>query len=272
MSESLLHVRSAPLSAPPSRCVESAERSPARQWGTSGAPLLRQFADRQSGSLSYLLLCPRTREALLIDPVAEDALLYLGVIDEMGGRLVRVIDTHLHSDHRSASAALCGATGALAVAGRCAGIAADIRLDDGDTLPVGRLRLIAAHTPGHTAGCLSFQLGDRWFTGDCLVPGDGGATDEPDSDPARLFDTVRRVFVPLPDETLFYPGRLKCERRVGCLGEERGRNPLFSGLSRDEFVSRRLVAPRPATPAAAALIAVNRQGGAPISDSLRIPQ
>ncbi|MBK7900607.1 MAG: MBL fold metallo-hydrolase [Azonexus sp.] len=202
-------------------------------------PLLRQFADRRSGTLSYLVACPVRRVALLLDPVAADAPLYLGVAEEAGWRIEAVLETHRHSDHASAAALLREATGALILAGRDSGLAADRLLDDGEALTLGFLRPRVAHTPGHTRGCLSLALGERWFTGDCLTLGDGGPTDEPDSDPATLYDTVRRVFVPLPDETLLYPGHLRGPRRVGCIGEERGRNPLFSGLSRDEFVARR---------------------------------
>ncbi|MBL8449983.1 MAG: MBL fold metallo-hydrolase [Dechloromonas sp.] len=202
-------------------------------------PLLRQFADRPSGTLSYLIACPVQRVALLLDPVAADAPLYLGVAEETGWRIDAVLETHRPSDHTSAAAVLREATGALILAGRDSGLDVDRLLDDGEVLRLGCLRPRVVHTPGHTRGCVSLALGERWFTGDCLALGDGGPTDEPDSDPATLYDTVRRVFVPLPDETLLYPGHLRGARRVGCIGEERGRNPLFSGLSRDEFVARR---------------------------------
>lgn len=235
--------------------------NPPRQFAAT--PLLRQFADRTSGTLSYLLACPMEREALLIDPVAGDAALYLGVAGEMGWRIVLVLETHLHSDHPSAAAFLRTTLAAPLLAGERSAIDADRLLADGETLPVGQMRLRAVHTPGHTQGCISLDLGDRWFTGDCLALGDGGGTDEPDSDPATLFDSVRRVFVPLPDETLLYPGHLTGSRRVGCIGEERGRNPLFSGMSRDEFVSRRTAMRTPLPAPARTLISINHHGGSP---------
>ncbi len=235
-------------------------------------PHLRQFADRASGALSYLVACPRTGQALMIDPVFDDALLYLGVVEEMGWRLAYILETHLHSDRRSAAAVVQSATRAVVgVSRQCGPAPGDLVLEGGSLLALGELVLEILATPGHTAGCLSFRLADRLFTGDCLGLGDGGGTDEPDSDPARLFDSVRRHFLPLADEILIYPGRLAGERRIGCIGEERGRNPLFAGQSRDEFVSRRNAGRRPLPAESAAVIAANRRGpGAPASLAKRI--
>jgi glyoxylase-like metal-dependent hydrolase (beta-lactamase superfamily II) len=42
----------------------------------------------------------------------------------------------------------------------------DVLLNDGDTLAVGDVRLKVWHTPGHTAGQLSFKMGNLLFSGD----------------------------------------------------------------------------------------------------------
>ncbi len=42
----------------------------------------------------------------------------------------------------------------------------DLLLHEGDTIPVGELKLNVWHTPGHTAGQLSFQMGNLLFCGD----------------------------------------------------------------------------------------------------------
>ncbi|HVK19099.1 MAG TPA: MBL fold metallo-hydrolase [Fimbriiglobus sp.] len=42
----------------------------------------------------------------------------------------------------------------------------DVRLDEGDVIPVGNVELKVWHTPGHTPGQLSFKLGDLLFSGD----------------------------------------------------------------------------------------------------------
>ena len=42
----------------------------------------------------------------------------------------------------------------------------DLLLNEGDTIKVGNLQLQVWHTPGHTAGQLSFKLGNLLFSGD----------------------------------------------------------------------------------------------------------
>jgi glyoxylase-like metal-dependent hydrolase (beta-lactamase superfamily II) len=49
----------------------------------------------------------------------------------------------------------------------------DKKLKDGDTIQVGNLTIEVLHTPGHTAGQLSFRLGNLIFSGDNIYA-DGG--------------------------------------------------------------------------------------------------
>jgi len=42
----------------------------------------------------------------------------------------------------------------------------DVKLDEGDEVKIGKLKLKVWHTPGHTPGQLSFKLGDLLFSGD----------------------------------------------------------------------------------------------------------
>ena len=42
----------------------------------------------------------------------------------------------------------------------------DVRLNEGDVIAVGDLRLTVWHTPGHTEGQLSFKMGNLLFSGD----------------------------------------------------------------------------------------------------------
>jgi len=206
----------------------------------TASPLLRQFADRDTGALSYLLACPESRQAIIIDPLLEHVPLYLAVLDELDLKLTHVLDTHIHADHTTGSAALRTATGARICLGDCCGADGyDQALTAGEQLAAGSIALEILHTPGHTPGCLTFRWRDRLFTGDCLLIGGAGGTDEPGGDPGRLFDSITRNLLPLPDETLVYPGHDTQGRRVSCIGEERRQNPLFSGISRDEFISRR---------------------------------
>lgn len=213
--------------------------TPSQQPSVDRSPHLRRFVDQRSGACSYLIADDMHAEAALIDPVREEQSLYLGVLDEMGYRLSYVLETHLHADHVSAAAALRAATGAQVVCPRGSGVAgADRLVGDGDSLPLGAASISVLATPGHTPACVTYRWLDRLFTGDALLIGDCGRCDEEGSNAGQLYDSLTRRLLPLADELLVYPGHERGERWVSCIGEERRRNPLLRGASRDEFVRR----------------------------------
>ena len=203
----------------------------------ANTPLLRRFCDSRSGACTYLI--GSADEVALIDPVRDHVSLYLGVIEELGCRLKLVLETHLHADHLSAAASLRELTGARVIAPRDSTIEnADLLVGDGAHLELGSTVIDVLATPGHTPSALTYRWGDRLFTGDTLLIGDCGRCDEPGGNAGQLYDSLYRKLLPLADELLVYPGHDREERWVSCIGEERRRNPLFRGLSRDEFISR----------------------------------
>jgi len=46
------------------------------------------------------------------------------------------------------------------------------------------------HTPGHTAGCVSYVMADRVFSGDALLIGGSGRTDFQQGDAGQLYDSI----------------------------------------------------------------------------------
>ncbi|MEI6415868.1 MAG: MBL fold metallo-hydrolase, partial [Pseudomonadota bacterium] len=199
-------------------------------------PHFRQLRDETTGAFSYLIGCTRTGTALIIDPIVSQTPLYLGMLGELNLRLEWVLETHLHTDHITAADSLREWANARIAVGAHAGIlTANRLLKDGDTISCGDIVLTVLDTPGHTPGCLSYQWGDRLFTGDSLLIQACGRIDEPGSDATQLFDSVTRRLFALPDDTLVYPGHCLAGRRVSSIGEERERNPLFHGTRRDSF-------------------------------------
>lgn len=219
---------------------------------------LRQFLDRSSSTLSYLLACPSSRRALMIDPVRDDLTLYLGVLGEMRWQLELVLETHWHADHVSAAAALRQATGARVACGDPRIEGADRQLLDGEQLDLGSLSIQVIATPGHTPYCLSYQCVDRLFTGDCLLIGDCGNLSGQGADAGRLYDSITRKLLCYPDEMLLYPGHDPQGRQVSCIGEERRNNPFLNGISRDEFIARLMARPCPLSARGDEIAAANR--------------
>jgi glyoxylase-like metal-dependent hydrolase (beta-lactamase superfamily II) len=122
-----------------------------------------------SGCLSYVIGCADTCAAAVIDANLAQADRYKGIAAREGLTIKYVIDTHTHThaDHFSAAKPLAAALGAHVVMHRDSPAPfADMRLDDGDMLAIGGLRLQALHTPGHTRDSMCLVAGDRVFTGD----------------------------------------------------------------------------------------------------------
>ena len=61
--------------------------------------IFRQLFDPQSSTYSYLLADRRSHEAILIDPVFEQAQRDAALIQELGLKLAATLDTHVHADH-----------------------------------------------------------------------------------------------------------------------------------------------------------------------------
>jgi glyoxylase-like metal-dependent hydrolase (beta-lactamase superfamily II) len=190
------------------------------------------------GCQSYLLGCETTRAAMLIDPELSRIDQYRGLCAQHGLSVKYVIDTHTHADHFSASKALGKALGVPVVMHRLAPAPyADLRLDDGDMLICGELKLKALHTPGHTRDSMSLVMADRVFTGDALLIGGTGRTDLPSGDPHELFDSLFDGLLKLPPETLVFPAHDYKGRSHTTIGAEIAENPRLQKTERAEFVA-----------------------------------
>jgi glyoxylase-like metal-dependent hydrolase (beta-lactamase superfamily II) len=157
----------------------------------------------------FVLRDKPTGEAVLIDAANEHERL-LELCQRLGVR--RVLETHGHWDHIQAVPAMREAGYEVAVtaqdAPRLADVGYDVFLDDAEVVEVGRQRLHAIHTPGHTQGSICFLVEGKplLFSGDTLFPGGpGNTTFEGGSFPTIIESIDRRLFT-LPAETLVYPG------------------------------------------------------------------
>jgi sulfur dioxygenase len=202
--------------------------------------IFRQLFDPQSSAYTYLLADGATREALVIDPVFEQARRDAALIEELGLRLRCTLETHLHADHVTGAWLLKERLGSrIAVPASSGAEGADQYVKDGERVAFGKRHLEARATPGHTSGCTTYVLddGSMAFTGDALLIRGCGRTDFQEGDPQTLFRSVRGRIFSLPDECTLFPGHDYRGLTATSVGEEKLYNPrLAEAILEQDFV------------------------------------
>lgn len=201
--------------------------------------LFRQLFDPQSSTYTYLLADPGSREAVLIDPVFEQARRDGALLGELGLTLRATLETHVHADHVTGAWLHRQERGSLIMLAAASGAeGADRYLEPDDHVRFGARHLAVRATPGHTAGCLTFVLDDRSmaFTGDCLLIRGCGRTDFQGGDAGVLYRSVHDQVFSLPDDCLLYPAHDYRGLTASSVAEERRFNPRLGGeLSQSDF-------------------------------------
>jgi glyoxylase-like metal-dependent hydrolase (beta-lactamase superfamily II) len=235
------------------------------------------FFDPATSTLTYVVFDPESRDAVIVDPVADFDPLAVRVTYTSNDRVVRfvqerglnvgwILETHAHADHLSGAPDLRRRLGARVAIG--AGITKvqatfkhilglpdafatdgsqfDALIPDGGELQAGTLTVRAIATPGHTPACVTWQIDDALFTGDAMFMPDGGTgrCDFPQGSADDLYTSIQRLYA-LPDETRVFVGHdyqpggraLRWETTLGA--QKAGNIQLPAGRSRDEFVQFR---------------------------------
>jgi hydroxyacylglutathione hydrolase len=201
-------------------------------------------------------------EAVVVDP-GQDAL--PGIAELCARHRLRPLAallTHGHLDHVWTVAPLAGAHGIPAyvhpadrhlLTDPLAGFAPESRdafgwlnlqepeevleLADGQVIELAGLRLTVDHTPGHTAGHVTFRLPPeaagtagggppRLLAGDLVFAGSIGRTDLPGGSMQAMLASLATRFLTLPDETVVLPGH----GPQTTVGRERATNPFLVDL------------------------------------------
>jgi glyoxylase-like metal-dependent hydrolase (beta-lactamase superfamily II)/rhodanese-related sulfurtransferase len=221
------------------------------------------------GCQSYLIGCADTLSAALIDPELSQIHRYKALVGRDGLHIRYVIDTHTHADHFSGAKQLAETLNVPLVMHRASPTPyAGLRLDDDDMLLVGKLRVRALHTPGHTGDSMCLVVEDRVFTGDTLLIGGTGRTDLPTGDPDQLYDSLFGKLLNLDPALLVFPAHDYKGRSHSTIGTEIAENPRLQKRERADFTRMmrelNLAAPTHLTEA----LRTNMTGGKTVSQML----
>ena len=206
---------------------------------------------------SYLL--GSENDVAVIDP-RRDCQIYIDLAQQKGLKVKYIFETHRNEDYAIGSLELHHFTGADIYHGPGLDWKYGHTLRDGQQFQIGKLRLTAIHTPGHTDESMSYAVTDlssgeatvMVFTGDALFVGDVGRTDlyGPEEAPrlaSNLYDSIFKKLLPLGDGVILCPahgagsvcGINIADRDESTLGVERVQNPLLQ-MSRDEFIKYKM--------------------------------
>lgn len=227
---------------------------------TSGVLKVLPLAHEQ-GCRGYLVFDPERREAAALDVHLDQAAEVAQLLKGEDLHLGLVIDSHTHADHPSAAQKIATAFGARRVAHAKSGHkGATHHPKDGETLEVGRGALRVRHAPGHTPDHLVLETDGAVFSGDTLFIGSVARADFLGGNAGELFDTLARVYAPLPGATVLYPGHDYQGRTESTLAKERSDNPWLKIGDRARFVAALTANPPPKPANMNDLLRYNREG------------
>ncbi|MDR7295289.1 glyoxylase-like metal-dependent hydrolase (beta-lactamase superfamily II) [Pelomonas aquatica] len=233
---------------------------------------IQGFHDPATGTVSYVVHDPATREAAVIDPVLDydaaagrtstrSADLLLAHLREQRLSLQWILETHAHADHLSAAPYLKRqAGGRVAIGEHIREVQAtfgrlynqpvvddgfDRLLRNGERLNIGSLEVTALLVAGHTPADLAYRLEDAVFVGDTLFMPDLGSAraDFPGGDAAQLYRSMQRLLALPPETRVFvchdYPSG-RGARWQTTVAEQRTANiHVRDGVTEAEFVAMR---------------------------------
>lgn len=239
---------------------------------------IETFYDPATFTLTYAVYDPKSKDAVVIDPVLDydplSSTTSTASLEKLEAflrnndlRVHWVLETHAHADHLSGSQYLKRRFDAKVAIGEkirdvqavfrdVFALGADFPVDgsqfdkllaDGEKIKAGSLEIEIIATPGHTPACVTYKIGDAVFTGDALFTEDYGVgrCDFPKGDASALYSSVHDRLYALPDSTRVFvghdyqPGGREV-RWETTIGRSKAENvQLRAADARDTFVKRR---------------------------------
>jgi glyoxylase-like metal-dependent hydrolase (beta-lactamase superfamily II) len=240
-------------------------------------PNVQAFFDEATFTVTYVVSDPETHRGAVIDPVLDYDPSSGRTTTTAADRLVEyiqgsdlkidwILETHVHADHLSGAPGIQARVGGKTAIGQDVisvqstfkelfnivdlavdGSQFDHLFADGESFKIGNIDARVLATPGHTAACVTYVIGDSAFVGDTLFMPDFGSarTDFPGGNAAQLYQSIQKIYS-LPENTrLFMCHDYKAPGRDVFAWETSVREQCDSNIhinkdvSEDEFVALR---------------------------------
>lgn len=244
---------------------------------------IKQFEDTNLAHYSYSILSECEKKIVLIDP-SRNPKQYIEYAREKGAEIIGVIETHPHADFVSSHLELYETTGATIYASKLVGaFYTHQSFDEGQHIQVGKLKLSAINTPGHSPDSICILLehdgiqkaiftGDTLFIGDCgrpdLRPDDGDALKAATKLAKQMYHSLKDKLMSLAEDTIVYPahgagtlcGKALSKDSSSTIGKEKKTNWSLQQQTSEEFV-KELLSGQPFIPAYFAYnVGLNKKG------------
>ncbi len=252
---------------------------------------IQQFEDKNLSHYSYAILSNCEKKIILIDP-ARNTQQYFDYAKENDAQITGVIETHPHADFVSSHLELHEVTGAIIYTSKLVdALYPHQTFDEGQSIQLGKIKLSAINTPGHSPDSISIILehdgkqkavftGDTLFIGDCGRPdlreGVGNIQSTRETLASQMYHSLRDKLMTLPDDVLVYPahgagtlcGKALSEANSSTIGEEKKTNWSLQETTEDEFV-KELLSEQPFVPAYFSYdVDLNRKGASLMKETI----
>ena len=197
-------------------------------------------------------------EAAIIDPLRE-VKPYLDRLEKDNVTLKYIFETHFHADFVSGHLDLSKKTSAPIVYGPTAQPEFEATIaEDNQIFEIGKVKIKALHTPGHTMESTTYLLIDEngvetaIFTGDTLFLGDVGRPDLAQKSGSLtqedlagiLYESLHAKILPLDDSITVYPahgagsacGKNMQKETVDILGNQKKTNYALNQPDKESFI------------------------------------
>lgn len=240
---------------------------------------IKEFFDKNTWTLTYVLWDDKTKDAIVIDPVMDYDPAASKTSEESANEVIEylkskqlklhfILETHAHADHLSGSQIIKKQFPDAKVAigenikkvqevfknvfdlpddFKTDGSQFDQLLKDGEEFAAGSIKIKTIFTPGHTPACASYLIDSNVFVGDALFMPDYGTgrCDFPAGSAVDLYHSIHNRLYELPEDTKVYTGHDYLPngrplKFMATIAEEKKENiQLKATTSLEEFVQFR---------------------------------